>query len=292
MVDIFISYRRTQAFMADRIHERLCARFQSSRVFLDRTEIRPGASFPKVIAEQLDAARIVIVLIDPTWIIVQDPRSFKRRLELKNDWVRIELQKSLQLGKIVIPALIDGAVMPRREQLPGPLTALAERNYVKISTERFADDVDDLIRELSAQLGEDDLRKLLQDETHPYPRAGDFKPVAIEGELLESMMAELSHWRVVESPIHDDPRPGTPTTRREIVRNFRFPSFLSAVKFMSVAAAPIDVFGHHPRWENVFQTVRVSLSTWDIGHRPSDRDFKTALMLERLYERFIAEQKD
>ena len=86
-----------------------------------------------------------------------------------------------------------------------------------------------------------------------------------------------------------DPRFGPDYKRQEIVRDFRFESFIQAVEFMRRAAARIDDFGHHPRWENVFKTVTVHYSTWDIGHRPSDRDVKAAYMLEKIYAEFLAE---
>jgi pterin-4a-carbinolamine dehydratase len=39
-------------------------------------------------------------------------------------------------------------------------------------------------------------------------------------------------------------------------------------------------------WENVFRTVTVRLSTFDIGHRPSERDQVCARMIERAYVKF------
>ncbi len=287
MIDVFLSYRRTQSFMTERIHERICSVFKRDRVFLDRSEIKPGARFPEEIAKALDAAKIMLAIIDPDWISVQDERTKRRRLELRNDWVRIELERSLKADKIVIPVLIDGAVRPTREQLPGPLQGLAIRQYVQVGREKFAEDVDALIDHIKVSISERELQDLLDDKRHPWPERGEFRPVAVEGELLETMMKQLPHWKIVESPLTDDPRPGVPAMRREIVRHFRFPSFLDAIAFMESASKPIDEFGHHPRWENIFQTVRVALSTWDIGHQPSDRDFKTAIMLERHYEKFI-----
>jgi pterin-4a-carbinolamine dehydratase len=288
LADVFISYRRTQAFVAERIHERICGVFRSETVFLDRTEIKPGAKFPAVIDQNLASATVILAIIDPTWISVQDPRTMRRRLDIKGDWVRIEIERSLRDDKIVIPVLIDDASMPRPEQLPATLRELASRQAVKVHRETFADDVDRLIEEIQARLSERELHDLLVDVAHPYPTAGEFKPVPVEGKWLDDMMRGLPQWRLVESPIEDDPRPGVPATRQEIVRLFRFHSFLEAIEFMESASKPIDAFGHHPRWENIFKTVRVALSTWDIGHRPSDRDFKTAIMLERHYKDFLA----
>ncbi len=287
MTKIFISYRRTQAFIAERVHERLSSVFRDDSLFLDRGDIRPGAEYPQVLRDNLQSAAVVLAVIDSDWISVQDKRTFMRRLELQDDWVRQEIEHGLDNG-IVIPVLIDGAPMPTVEQLPPSLQALAKRQYIRISLDRFADDVNALILEVKTRLSEKQLEALLKEEAHPYPKANDFTPFSIEGELLEKMLRQLVHWRYEISTLKDDPRPGTPPVRHEIVRDFRFSSFLKAIEFMATAAEPIDAFGHHPRWENIFKTVRISLSSWDIGHKPSDRDFKTAIMLEKLYEKFIS----
>jgi len=288
MIDIFISYRRTQTFLAERIHERICSEFRPEKVFLDRTEIKPGAKFPEELDKALASAKIVLVLIDPTWISVQDEKSLRRRLEIRGDWVRIEVERGLKQDKIVIPVLVDGAPMPGRQQLPGALGELASRQAVNVHRETFADDVDRLIAHMKSMISGRDLQALLANKDHPFPPVGEVKPAALEDEVLEKIMKQLPHWTIVESPIDDDPREGVPALRREIVRQFLFPSFLDAVAFMKSASKPIDQFGHHPRWENIFMTVKVALSTWDIGHQPSDRDFKTAIMLEHHYKDFIA----
>ena len=69
------------------------------------------------------------------------------------------------------------------------------------------------------------------------------------------------------------PLPGEyPKTRTELTRAFKFSTFYEALDFMRLAAPFIDQTNHHPRWENVFKTVTVWLSTWDIGHAVSKLD--------------------
>src|SRR5206468_3780628 len=89
----------------------------------------------------------------------------------------------------------------------------------------------------------------------------------------------LPEWTVVSSA---DPRsPGL--SRQELHRAYRFGSFLDAIAFMSDAADFADKANHHPRWENIFKTVYVSLSTWDLGHRVSHLDVTLAGFLDRQY---------
>jgi len=292
MTDIFISYRRTQTFIVDRIHERICASFPRASVFLDRADFKPGTDFPQRTEQALRDTKVLLAIIDPTWASVQDPASLKRRLEIDNDWVRIEVERALGGKKIVIPVLVEGATFPTLEQLPDSIAALASRQYVEIHNDYFAEDMNALVLEMRNQIGLRKLQEFIEDDSHPYPRSPLFRPVAIKGRELEKMKADLPRWEIVESPIKDDTRPGAPEMRVEMVRQFKFPSFLAAIAFMSEAAKRIDPYDHHPRWENIFRTVRVALSTWDSGHRVSDRDYKTARMLERFYKDFIEDLWD
>ena len=287
MSRIFISYRRTQTFVVDRIYERISSEFGESSVFLDRVDFKPGMNFPDRTRQALDTAKIVLVIIDPTWASVQDPDTLERRLARDDDWVRIEVESGLKEGKIVIPVLIEGAKKPALKHLPESIAGLDSRQYVELHGEFFAEDVNSLVSEMRAQIAKAKLQELFDDDTNPYPKSPIFRPVPIEGDELDKIKRDLPRWEVVESPITDDTRSSAPKTRVEIVRNFKFPSFLDAVAFMSEAAQRIDPYDHHPRWENLFKTVRVQLSTWDSGHRISDRDYKTARMLERFYREFI-----
>jgi pterin-4a-carbinolamine dehydratase len=53
---------------------------------------------------------------------------------------------------------------------------------------------------------------------------------------------------------------------------------------MQAAVPHIKQLKHHPRWENVFRTVTVWLSTWDTGHVISKLDFDLARHLDALFE--------
>jgi pterin-4a-carbinolamine dehydratase len=80
------------------------------------------------------------------------------------------------------------------------------------------------------------------------------------------------------------PLPENPLEERvEIFREYEFPSFQAAVRFMVQVAPGCDIAMHHPRWENIWKTLRVFLTTWDIGHRISDRDFQLARYFDRAY---------
>src|SRR5580704_1179112 len=220
MTDIFISYRRSNAFVVDHLHDKLSSHFAKGSIFLDRADIVPGAPFPEALRAGVTGATIVLAVIGQDWISVQDERTFRRRIEIADDWVREELKLALSGSGVTIPVLVDGARMPTAEQLPDDLQGLATLQSIVLSRERFRDDVDKLIGEIEKRLGKERTSRLLKEGGNPYPKAANFKPIVLEGEQLDLMMSELPYWKVVESEIHDDPRYGTGYKRVEIVRDF------------------------------------------------------------------------
>ena len=48
-----------------------------------------------------------------------------------------------------------------------------------------------------------------------------------------------------------------------ISRNFSFPDFVTAFGFMAEVALVAERMNHHPEWFNVYNTVKVELSTHD-----------------------------
>jgi pterin-4a-carbinolamine dehydratase len=287
---VFISYRRSNALIVEHIHQKYSSIFDSRSIFLDRTDIEPGAHFPDRLRTAVQNAAIVLVVIGRDWISVQNERTFSRRLDEEDDWVRQEVLLALQGEAKVIPVLVEGAKLPTPEQLPAPLRPLIERNAVMLSMDHFGDDVAKLIARVGGELGETRVSKLRVGAEGPYAPAAAIKPVALSDAELQAIIKHLPQWRIVESDITDDPRIQSGNKRTELVRDFLFESFRDAIAFMEKAAGPIDAFGHHPRWQNVFRTVTVAYSTWDIGHRPSDRDQKSAHMLEHVYRDFMAEK--
>ena len=48
-------------------------------------------------------------------------------------------------------------------------------------------------------------------------------------------------------------------------RQFKFQSFVEAWGFMSRVALLAEKMNHHPEWFNVYSTVRIDLSTHEVG---------------------------
>ena len=154
MARIFISYRRedTSGYNLS-VSEPLKRQFGSQQVFMDLDSIRPGVDFRKVISEAVGSCDAVIALIGKRWLTVEDDAG-KRRLDHPEDYVRLEVAAALRREDIlVIPALVNGASMPKAEELPDDLRELAYRNALELRDSSFSYDVGRLIDTLRGELG-------------------------------------------------------------------------------------------------------------------------------------------
>lgn len=126
---IFICYRRDDtADVAGRVYDALARKFGARRVFKDVDAIPPGADFGDYIQRVLPTCRSFLVLIGPHWLGARD-ESGARRLDNPNDWVRLEIETALATKRLeVVPVLINGAHMPRADELPESLRPLARLN--------------------------------------------------------------------------------------------------------------------------------------------------------------------
>ncbi len=138
---IFISYRRadTQGF-AGRLEDSLEAYFGENRVFRDIEDIKGGSEFAKDIEAQLGSADAVIVLMGPNWLSITNADG-KTRLEAQDDWVSQEIITAIEKGTQLFPVLIEGTVLPRKNELPEKLAPLLNYNAITISDRNCDADV-------------------------------------------------------------------------------------------------------------------------------------------------------
>ena len=149
---VFISYRRGDAaYPAGRLFDRLVDRFGAGRVFEDVDSIEPGDDFAEVITATVESCAVLLAVIGPHWLAAagQDGR---RRLDDPADFVRLEIEAALARGVRVIPVLVDGAQLPRAEQLPASLGRLAGRQALELSHARFGSDIGRLMSVLDRTL--------------------------------------------------------------------------------------------------------------------------------------------
>jgi hypothetical protein len=154
MNGIFISYRRDDApGYAGRLYDRLAAHFGADHVFMDVQGIEPGVDFVDAIERALASCEILIVLIGKDWLAPDS--AGRRRLDDPNDFVRVETATALARGIRVVPALVEGAEMPRGDALPTELLPLVRRQAVELSHKQWDATSADLIRTLEKILDRD-----------------------------------------------------------------------------------------------------------------------------------------
>ena len=96
----------------------------------------------------MGSCRVLLAVIGQDWVNARDAEG-RPRLENPNDWVRVEIESALRRPKVlVIPVLIDGATMPRVDQLPVSWRSLGLRQAVEITASGFANQVETLITTL------------------------------------------------------------------------------------------------------------------------------------------------
>lgn len=148
MGSIFLSYRREDAEgQAGRLYDDLVAVFGSDSVFMDVSAIQPGRDFRKAIDQSLSSCGVFLSLIGKSWVTAKDA-STERRLDDPADFVRIETATALRRDIPVIPVLVQGASIPKPDQLPDDLKDLAYRNGVELTHARWDSDVQVLINSL------------------------------------------------------------------------------------------------------------------------------------------------
>ena len=105
--------------------------------------------FAKVIADQVASCDALIAVIGKDWLTARNSDGH-RRLDQPGDLVKAEIREALARDKLVIPALVEGAGIPKAADLPPDIAALAARNAIEISDSRFAYDTERLIRTVQA----------------------------------------------------------------------------------------------------------------------------------------------
>lgn len=120
-------------------------------------------------------------------------------------------------------------------------------------------------------------------ENSRTPKNFQTPPDALRDEKLNLILEnELTEWRIVESLLPENPE----ICRRELYREFLFEDFKQVIDFIIKISIGCEIFPHHPRWENVWTSLRVYLTTWDARHIISYKDIMLARYMDKVYSEF------
>src|SRR6478672_1848126 len=150
---VFISYRHEEtAWQACWLFSRLADRFRG-QIFKDIDSIQLGDDFVEVITTAVGSCDVLLALIGEQWLTITDEQG-TARLDIPDDFVRLEIEAALTRNVRVIPILVAGARMPRPDQLPPSLAKLARRQALELSPDHFEFDTSRLHKALDRALAD------------------------------------------------------------------------------------------------------------------------------------------
>ncbi len=152
---IFINYRRDDSqATAGRLHDQLVHKFGYKNIFMDVDNIPAGVDFVEYLDSQLAKCDVFLAVIGPDWLTATDEEGH-RRLDNPDDFVVTEIAAALKRRIRVIPVLIDGAHLPKADEVPPPLKMLLRRQALELRNTQFGRDVEELIERIDESLNRD-----------------------------------------------------------------------------------------------------------------------------------------
>ena len=117
--------------------------------------MEPGELWTERLRQEVRNADVVLLVIGPRWLTLQDAYGV-RRLDDRDDWVRVEIEEALEARKTLIPMLVDGAGQLKREAflrtIPH-LAGLADLQALQLSAKPWDKTFDTLLAARSIKLG-------------------------------------------------------------------------------------------------------------------------------------------
>lgn len=90
----------------------------------------------------------------------------------------------------------------------------------------------------------------------------------LDNATIEKKLENLPDWDYFDDAIHSE---------------FEFGNFKDCFSAMSRIAFECEALGHHPDWSNVYNVLKISLTTHDAGG-VTEKDFKLAQAIETIVE--------
>ena len=146
MPAVFLSYRRSDSRdVAERLRQTFQERVGARWSFQDAADIRPGVDWEEAIQENLRTARVVLVLIGPTWLTTMRERLDRGEPDVLHQEIVTALSRK---GRRVVPVLIHGAALPSKDAMPTALQPLLKRQAFALHDDTWDADVDKLINSI------------------------------------------------------------------------------------------------------------------------------------------------
>src|SRR5688572_14975702 len=132
-MQIFLSYRRDDTqWLALKVFDELRGRYGRQNVFFDLEAVPTGVRYRDLIKERISRSSAFVLLIGKNWTSLTDEYG-NRRIDDPLDPVRFEVKCAIQMGVPIIPVRVDGARMPRKEELDESIASLLDLNAAEVS---------------------------------------------------------------------------------------------------------------------------------------------------------------
>ncbi len=164
-------------------------------VFFDVSTIAGGEDFVTKLTAAIHKSDAILVFIGKKWL-EQTPDGVVRILETE-DHVRAEVRIALQQTGIVLPILVDGALMPRPEQLPDDIRAICTINALPLRHESFDDDTENIVK---AIFGAPAKQRLWDDKGNLAVKIG-YSFAGLAAALVLLLIGALVHLWLLSRPI-------------------------------------------------------------------------------------------
>ena len=114
---------------------------------MDIDTIKAGDNFEAVIEEKVSQCDVLLAVIGERWLTITGVDG-SRRLDMADDFVRLEIAKALERGGRVIPILVGVATVPHQDDLPNDLRPLSLHQAMDLRDAHFHADAEQLMDEL------------------------------------------------------------------------------------------------------------------------------------------------
>jgi pterin-4a-carbinolamine dehydratase len=171
------------------------------------------------------------------------------------------------------------AELPDREALPQPLRTLNDYQVFVLREDQWETDLGCLL----TRLEDFGFKRATPQVQYPEPSKRVNK---LTEQDLVKVLRRLSKWELATNRVSPNGKKKT-----ELMRTYEFATFEDAMHFMTTASRHISIIDHHPDWRNIWRTINVWLTTWDVGHHPSTYDVELAEYLDQLYSDYELKEK-
>lgn len=139
--------------------------FSTEDIFLDAETITSGDQFENKIITALEQTAIFLAIIGPNWLKAQNEKTYRRRLDEENDFVRREIEIALRnKAEIeIIPVCVEGAELPESDALPESIRSLLDHQAFSVSRDKQTRDFTSLVNHV---------KELIESRIHKAPGSG------------------------------------------------------------------------------------------------------------------------